>query len=95
MEEFRARTVTVSELYRVAGEALASDMLSEKGNLFTAHYFESDYSQDYEEPLAPRDTAYELAADTWENYAKIRVRLDERYRSWSGRAGRHGFSGSC
>lgn len=83
LEQFRARKVTVSELYRTVGEALVSDMLSEKGNLFTAHYFESVYPQDYEELLAPGATNYELVADTWENYVKMRTRLDDRHRHWS------------
>jgi len=83
LEGFRARKVTVSELYGTVGEALVSDMLSEQGNLFTAQYFESVYSQDYEEVLAPRETSYKLVADTWENYAKMRSRLDDRYRQWS------------
>jgi len=82
LEEFRARKVTVSELYGRAGEALVGDMLSEKGDLFTAQYFESVYSQDYEEILAPGETAYELVPDSWENYDKIRARLDDRYRRW-------------
>ncbi|HLL05982.1 MAG TPA: hypothetical protein VK539_35750 [Myxococcaceae bacterium] len=83
LEEFRARKVTVSELYGTSGEALISDMLSEKGNRFTAHYFESGYPQDYEELLAPGEMGYEFVADTWENYARIRSRLDDRYRLWS------------
>jgi len=83
LEEFRARKVTVSELYRVAGEALISDMLSEKGNLFTAYYFENGYPRDYEETLAPGEAPYENVADTWENYARMRTRLDDQYRRWS------------
>ena len=83
LEEFRARKVTVSELYGTAGEALVADMLNDKGSLFTAQYFESVYSQDYEEVLAPGELSYELVADTWENYARMRKRLDDRYRRWS------------
>lgn len=82
LEEFRARKVTVSELYRTVGEALISDMLTEKGNLFSARYFEGGYSQDCEEIPDQGETAYELVTDSWENYAKMRVCLDDRYRRW-------------
>lgn len=82
LEDFRARKVTVSELYGTAGEALVADMLSERGDLFTADYFMSVYAQDYEEVLTSGETSYELVADTWENYAKMRSRLDDRYRRW-------------
>lgn len=56
-------------------------MLSEKGNLFTAHYFESGYSQDYEDVSVPGEMVYELVADTWENYFRMRARLDSRIRA--------------
>ena len=83
LEGFLARKVTASELYGKVGEALVTDMLSERGDLFTADYFMSVYSQDYEEILAPGEISYERVADTWENYAKMRNRLDARYRRWS------------
>jgi hypothetical protein len=88
---FRAREVTGPEVYEWWDGCLIDDMLSEEGNAFSQAYFDFDRGQflaDYEELLAGDLPTLYHVANTWENYHRLRERLDERYDAWTrGRGG--------
>ena len=92
LESIRARRVGVCALYEGAAGVLDSDLLTAEGNRFTADYFESGYAKDYAEIFAVPEDAFARVADSWENFGKLKVRLDERYMVW--KAGGAGSTGA-
>ena len=82
---FKAREVTGPEVYESWDGCLIDDMLSAEGNAFSQHYFDFDrgqYLADYEELLRGSLPTLYHVANTWENYDRLRVRLDQRYDDW-------------
>jgi hypothetical protein len=87
---FRARARTGPEVYEWCDGALLDDMLSAEGNAFSEAYF--DFSRgrflaDYEELLAEDLPSLYHVADTWENYERLKERLDARYSEWKAGGG--------
>ena len=67
--------------------------LNEEGDAFTANYFDfssGSYIADYEallgEGLPPGDERIYYVADTWENFDKLKPRLDQRLADWRARS---------
>lgn len=85
LERFRRRQITGPELFEYWDGALVADMLTEEGNAFAYEYFEfkhGTYLEDYDQLLsADLPTMYHVQ-DTWENYERLRQRIDQRYREW-------------
>jgi len=81
---FLKKQVTGTEIYEKCDGVFASDMLNKLGNQFTEEYFdfsEGAYLEDYEEVFPEIDTLYEVK-DTWENYEKLKLVINERYEGW-------------
>lgn len=88
IEEFRAREITGPRLFQIIDGGFASDMLSAQGNAFTAAYFDLScgiYLEDYEDILGDGLPSLYHVVDTWENYADLKVRLNERFDEWLAR----------
>lgn len=86
VDAFRARRKNGPEVYALAGDVLASDMLSDVGNAFARDYVDFErgsFLSDYEALLASDLPSVYHVADTWENYEKLRARLDARFAEWS------------
>ncbi len=86
IREFCNRKITGPQLFEAFDGVLASDMLNEQGNQFTLLYFDvspSEFIRDYQDLLVPPDlpSSYHVK-DTWENYNRLKERIDERFRKW-------------
>lgn len=79
LRRFRQREITAPRLFRLLGGTLASDMLSEKGNVFTAAYYRQKYVDDYLEVLGGTLPTLYHVADNWENFDRMKQRLDQRF----------------
>ena len=83
--QFKSRQVTGSKIYEWWDGCLIEDMLNDVGNSFSQSYFDFKRGQflaDYEELLAGDLPSLYYVPDTWENYEKLRARIDERYDRW-------------
>ena len=63
-------------------------MLNDEGNAFSSFYFDFSKGQflsDYEEVLGGELPSLYHVQDTWENYAKLKKRIDQRYEKWKRR----------
>lgn len=83
---FKERKITGAEFYEKFLDGVLTDKeLSGEGNAFAQHYFDFDtgcYLQDYSEILARNLPSLYHVTDTWENYQKIKQRIDKRYNEW-------------
>jgi hypothetical protein len=82
---FKAREITGPAVYEYWDGCLIEDMLSEEGNAFSQAYFDFDrgsFLRDYETLLAEGLPSIYHVANTWENYERLRTRLDERLAAW-------------
>ena len=64
--------------------------LNEEGNAFTAAYYDllkGKYVVDYEKILGPGLPGLYHVADSWENFDKMKLILDQRFSEWQSRAG--------
>ena len=82
---FKAREITGPQIYAEWDGCLLSSMLSDEGNAFAAAYFDFDrgqYLNDYEELFLGGLPSLYHVSDTWENYERLKARIDERYTTW-------------
>jgi hypothetical protein len=86
LPSLQARSITPGRFFydQCDGKFVDEDLNAE-GNAFAAAYFDLDkgaYLKDYDRVLcAGVTTAYEVA-DTWENFDKLKPRLDRRLDEW-------------
>ncbi|HWF17886.1 MAG TPA: hypothetical protein VG754_01380 [Verrucomicrobiae bacterium] len=82
---FKERRITGAKIYKAWDGTLISDMLTEEGNRFAAHYFDFERGQfldDYQEALASGLPSFYHVADTWDNFDIIKKKIDQRYETW-------------
>jgi hypothetical protein len=87
---FRTRNRTGPQIYDWCDAALLDDMLSDEGNAFAQSYFDFDkgkFLADYDEMLAKDLPSLYHVADTWENYDRLKARIDERFAAWKAHKG--------
>src|SRR5690349_9428607 len=85
LDRFRAREITGPEVYESWDGCLLDSMLSPEGNEFSRDYFDFDrgrFLTDYAEVLATGLPTLFHVANTWDNYDRLRERLDQRYEEW-------------
>lgn len=85
IEQLRERTAAPSQLYRCMDGTFTEEELSEEGNAFTEGYFDLEkgqYLKDYEKTLCQGLPSTFHAADSWENFDKLKPVLDARLASW-------------
>jgi|GEM_PF-306837 hypothetical protein len=86
IRDFRARKLTGPQVYESQLDGvLADDLLNEQGKDFTNAYFVFEkglYLRDYEELLGQNVKELYEVKDSWENYEKIRARIDARFGQW-------------
>jgi len=84
--EFKSRKITGPKFFEeeLDGVLLGED-LNEEGNEFTQYYFDfkkGKYLDDYGELLSSGLPSMYQVKDTWENYDKLKKRIDKRYEEW-------------
>lgn len=82
---FRARQMTGANIYDAWDGCLTSAMLNDEGNAFSLAYFDFEkghYLADYGQYLAAGYPSVYHVPDTWQNYDRLRPRIDERYAAW-------------
>ena len=84
ISKVKSREITGTEfLINECDEKFWEDDLSKEGLEFTKFYYESDkYLSDYETALVTNQPSTYHVLDTWDNYDKLSVRIDEAYKSW-------------
>lgn len=81
----KQRAITGAQLLEIADGVFADDMLNDEGNAFAHDYFDFErgaYLADYEQTLGASLPSLYHVEDTWENYDKIDLVIDRRYRHW-------------
>ena len=84
---FKNREMTGPKIFEACDGALVDDMLTDEGNAFARDYFDFErgkFLADYGELLAKGLPTVYHVADTWPNYEKLKKRIDQRYREWTG-----------
>jgi hypothetical protein len=86
LDKLRARSVTPGAFFVEQCDGKFTDEdLNDEGNAFTQAYFDPEkglYLKDYDALLCEGlETAYHVP-DTWENFERLRPRLDRRLDEW-------------
>ena len=80
---FRRREISCTILSEVWDGYLGFELFSREGNLFTYHYYGGGlYKSDYDEVLVKTLPSIYHVIDSWENYEKMRARINERFADW-------------
>ncbi len=88
MPSFDGKAKIQAQVYKAWDGTLTSDALTEEGNAFATYYYNgtdgqsSPYLEDYEATLATDLPSLYHVEDTWENYDKIRQKIDQRFEAW-------------
>ena len=88
---YTAREITGAEVYESWDGCLLDTMLNDEGNAFSRAYFDFDHGQflaDYVELLGGDLPTLYHVTNSWENYERLRVRLDQRFEEWRRSANR-------
>jgi hypothetical protein len=88
--KFKSREITPCEIYKFWDGTLIGEMMNVEGYNFSIYYFDldkgqylSDYAKVFQVELTSTDT-YKIK-DTWENYEKIKITIDNVYDNWKKR----------
>jgi hypothetical protein len=83
---FEKKELTGSQIFeRCCDGVLMLEDINELGNKFALHYFDfskGKYVADYEATLSNDLPTMYHVADTWGNYRKLKVMLDNRFADW-------------
>ena len=80
---FTRRELPCTILSEIWDGYLGNDLFNEEGNEFTRSYYQSgQYLEDYQEVLAKDLPSVYHVSDTWENFDRLSVRLNERLTEW-------------
>ena len=80
---FKRREISCTILSEVWDGYLGFELFSREGNLFTYHYYGGGlYKTDYDEILVKTLPSIYHVVDSWENYEKMRARINERFANW-------------
>ena len=85
VEQVKQREITGSTLISWWDGVLASNMFSDAGNAFAEWYFNNNnanYFSDYETHLSNKLPSMYHVEDSWKNYDKISIVIDNRYIEW-------------
>src|SRR6188768_3778695 len=80
---FRRREISCTILSEIWDGNLSHQFFNQHGNMFTYYYYASGlYHIDYNEVLVKNLPSLYHVSDTWENYEKIKARIDSRLYDW-------------
>ena len=80
----KSRKMTGTEFLKLeCDEKFWDEDLNDIGNEFAKYYYESNiYYDDYDSILSGELPSIFHVNDSWENYDKLAVKLDEQFQSW-------------
>ena len=82
---FKKRELTGAQVFEACDGVFMDTMLNDEGNEFAQHYFDFEhgsYLKDYAELFARDLPSIYHVQDSWDNYAKLKKRIDKRYWKW-------------
>ena len=80
---FRRREISCTILSEIWDGYLGYELFGRQGNMFTYYYYGGGlYRNDYDEILVKTLPSIYHVTDSWENYEKIRLRIDMRFQDW-------------
>lgn len=80
---FRRREISCTILSEIWDGYLGFELFNQQGNLFTYYYYGGGlYKTDYDEILVKALPSIYHVTDTWENYEKMKARIDVRFEDW-------------
>ena len=80
---FKRREISCTILSEIWDGYLGFELFSKQGNMFTYYYYGGGlYRNDYDEILVKALPSIYHVTDSWENYEKMKVRIDMRYSDW-------------
>ena len=84
ISKLKLRKMTGTEFLKLeCDEKLWDEDLNDIGNAFAKYYYESDiYYEDYGSILSDYLPSIFHVNDSWENYDKLAVKLDEQFQHW-------------
>jgi hypothetical protein len=89
---FRERKLSGPKLFQRWDGVLVDDMLSGRGNAFSSVYFDFEkgsFVADYQRAFGVSGgNDFFGVADSWENYEKIKLIIDQAYERWSRKHGK-------
>jgi hypothetical protein len=81
---FVRKEISCTILSEIWDGYLGHELFNQKGNMFTYYYYGGGlYRGDYEELLAKGLASFYHVDDTWENYEKIKTRIEMRFKDWT------------
>lgn len=85
VEDVRSRQITGRNLlFAHCGGRLAGDALDKEGAAFTSYYYESYFLRDFHDVLVTNADGTYTVPDTWANYDRLAVVIDDRFRNYCG-----------
>jgi hypothetical protein len=85
---FRRREISCTILSEIWDGYLGHEFFERQGNLFTYYYYGGGlYRRDYEEILVKDLPSLYHVQDSWENYERMKARIDLRFGDWKKLAG--------
>lgn len=89
--KFKARKMTGPDVYESNDGVFIDDMVNAEGLEFTLSYFDFEkgkYLADYEKLFTNNLPSMYHVQDTWENYDRLKLKIDERFAAWRKKQGR-------
>ena len=85
VEEVRSKQKTGREfLFAHCGGKLTSDLLNKEAQAFTESYYDGQYLHDYDDVLVSKAHGTYSVADSWANYDRLAMLMDQRLRDYRG-----------
>lgn len=80
---FKRREISCTILSEIWDGYLGHELFSRKGNMFTYYYYGGGlYHTDYKDTIMKDLPSIYHVKDTWENYEKMKARMDLRFSDW-------------
>jgi hypothetical protein len=80
---FTRREISCTILSEIWDGYLSHELFNSMGNMFTYYYYGGGiYRSDYDQLLVKNLPSLYHVEDTWENYDKIKTRIDMRFEDW-------------
>ena len=80
---FKRQEISCTILSEIWDGYLGYELFSKEGNMFTYYYYAGGlYANDYNELLVKALPSIYHVQDSWDNYTKIKQRIDMRLQDW-------------
>jgi hypothetical protein len=77
---FKRREISCTILSQIWDGNIPAEILNNEGKAFSAYYYSTGlFRQDYHDVLAKNLPSFYHVADNWQNYERLKLRLDQRF----------------